>query len=70
MTMRKMNQAQKVAQIKIEMLNRQESLQRLADKAERTQHLSPEEIELGREHVAWINANKKIIQDFYKPASM
>lgn len=69
MTIRKMNEAQRVAQIKIEMQNRQESLERLANKADKNHYLSPDEIELGREHVAWINRNKKILQDFYKPAT-
>lgn len=69
MTIRKMNQAQRIAQIKIEMQNRQESLERLANKADKNHYLSPDEIELGREHVAWINRNKKILQDFYKPAT-
>ena len=67
MTMRRANKAQEIEQMKVEMFNRGQSLERLVNKLEKV-GLSDDELELAREHTNWINAHKDVIREFYRPA--
>lgn len=68
MTMRRANEAQKIEAMKVEMFNREQSLERLVRKFELTGYLSDGERELATEHTKWINSHKDVIRNFYKPA--
>ena len=68
MTMRRTTEAERIENLKIEMENREESLERLVNKFQLTGYLTDDERELANEHVRWINSNKQTIKDFYKPA--
>lgn len=68
MTVRKPTTAEYIENLKVEMFNRKESLERLVSKLEREGFLSDDERELAISHTLWINRNKDIIRNFYKPA--
>jgi len=81
MTIRKQTKAEEIEDLKVEMKNRQESLERLvkegfelgnkmmAGKATRKDHERASEIlDVCRSHRKWINEHKKEISDFYRPA--
>lgn len=81
MTIRKQTKAEEIEDLKIEMKNRQESLERLvkegfelgdkmmAGNATKKDQKRAEEIKsLCDSHTAWINAHKKEISNFYRPA--
>ena len=64
MTIRRLNRAEQIEALKIEMRNRQMSLERLVHKFETTGYLTQDERELANIHTAWINKNTKTIKDF------
>lgn len=66
MTMRR-NKALEIEDVKVELKNRQESLERLNKKLE-TVGWTKDEKELADEHVKFINVYAPIVKNFYKPA--
>lgn len=67
MTMRKPSYIDHISDIKTEMENRQKSLEKLVKKLE-TSGWTNEDRELAESHRKWIEENKTVLKNFYKPA--
>ena len=67
MTMRKQTQAELIEDIKVELSNRKNSLERLLNKLEES-GWTKDEKELADEHVKFIKKYAPIVKDFYSPA--
>lgn len=57
-----------IEEMKVEMFNREQSLERIVHKFEISGWLSQSDRELAHEHTVWINSHKDVIGDYYKPA--
>ena len=57
-----------IEDMKVEMFNRQQSLERIVRKFEVAGWLSQDDRELANEHTVWINSHKDVIRNYYKPA--
>ena len=68
MTYRKPSQAEIIDDIKVELANRKDSLERLLNKLEST-GWTKDEKELADEHVAYIKKHAPIVKAFYRPAT-
>lgn len=67
MTTRKLTKAEEVELLKVELKNRQESLERLMKKLE-TVGWTKSDKELADEHTKFIKQNARIVKEFYRPA--
>ena len=67
MTTRKLTKAEEVELLKVELKNRQESLERLMKKLE-TVGWTKSDKELADEHMKFIKQNARIVKEFYRPA--
>lgn len=57
-----------IEEMKVEMFNREQSLERIVHKFEVAGWLSQSDRELAHEHTVWINSHKDVIRNYYKPA--
>ena len=57
-----------IEEMKVEMFNREQSLERIVHKFEVAGWLSQNDRELAHEHTVWINSHKDVIRNYYKPA--
>ena len=68
MTARKPTEAQRIEDVRSEMRTRQKLLEQYISKIDSGNELTPEEQELARGHVRYINKHKEEVARFYRPA--
>lgn len=69
MTYRKPTEAERIEEIRVELKNRKDSLERLVNKLEAS-GWSKDEKELADEHVKFIKKYAPVVKNFYRPVTV